>query len=122
MSGRCPRGSDTGSSTAEVAVLLPTLAVLLAFALGAGGLGITQIQLEEGARAAARELARGESAPSATAAARRHAGGQARITVDPGAEYSRVSIARDVRIPLIGSHVVTLSADAEARTEGTGGG
>lgn len=103
-------------------MLLPSLAVLLVFALSAGGLGITQIQLEEGARAGARELARGASAPSATAAARRHAGGEARISVEPGGEYSRVSIARDVRIPLVGSHVLTLSADAEARTEAIRGG
>ncbi|GHD02928.1 TadE family type IV pilus minor pilin [Zhihengliuella salsuginis] len=114
--------SETGSSTAEVAVLLPALAVLLAFALGAGGLGITQIQLEEGARVAARELARGESAPAAADAARRHAGGDALISVDPGGDYSRVSIRRDVRIPLVGTHVVTLSADAEARTESPGAG
>ncbi|GAA3703401.1 hypothetical protein GCM10022377_16300 [Zhihengliuella alba] len=108
---------DAGSSTAEVAVLLPAVALLLVAGLGIGAVGVGQIQLEEGARAAARELARGEGPAAATAAARRHAGPGARISISAGGEYSSASLSRSVRIPLIGSEAFTLEATAQARTE-----
>ncbi|WP_309080998.1 TadE family type IV pilus minor pilin [Zhihengliuella sp.] len=115
--GRAAEPGDRGSSTAEVAVLLPAIAVLLVVGLGIGSVGVGQIQIEEGARAAARELARGESPETATAAARRHAGGDARISISPGAEYSTASISRSIRIPGVGAELLTLEATAQARTE-----
>lgn len=53
--------SEEGAVTAEFAVALPAVIVLLAFLLGAAATGITSLQLEEASRQGARALARGES-------------------------------------------------------------
>ena len=56
-----------GSVTAEFAVALPAVIVLLGVLLSAGTAAVCQIRTEEAARAAARTIARGEG-PAAVAA------------------------------------------------------
>ncbi len=65
------RRTERGSVTAETAVVLPALLVLLAAVLWALAAAAGHLRCVDAARAAARELARGESAASA-----RHAAGQ----------------------------------------------
>lgn len=52
---------EEGAVTAEFAVALPAVIVLLAFLLGASATGVSVLQLEEASRQGARALARGEN-------------------------------------------------------------
>ncbi|MEE1621347.1 TadE family type IV pilus minor pilin [Zafaria sp. Z1313] len=115
------RGSERGSSTAETAVLLPAVALLLVVVLAAGAVGSTQVRLEEAARAAARELARGEPAGSARAAAQRVAGTSASVDIGAAAGYHSVSVSAGIGVPGLEGRFV-LTARAEARAEGGPGG
>jgi len=101
-------------------VVLPVVVVLVVL-LAVVGLGaLEQVRLESGARAAARELARGESEGEAVASAHRTAGPAARIGVHRDGSWVRVEATRTLR-PLsggvLGGLSVTLRADAVARLE-----
>lgn len=82
-----------GSVTAEFAVLLPAVTVLLAIFLFAAAAGILQLRLEEGARAGARALARGESTEQAIETANHVAGGEVVVTVDLVGGFATVTLA-----------------------------
>ena len=97
---------EKGSSTAEFAVLLPAVALLLSLLLCFGVLGMQQIQVQQAAGAAARELARGEDAGTARASGARLAGSEAAFRISSGGDYSTVSVAKTVRIPLVGPVMV----------------
>lgn len=60
------RRRDTGSVTAEMAVLLPSLVLLVAALAWVVGLGVAQVQCVDAARDAARALARSEPEEVAT--------------------------------------------------------
>src|SRR5699024_548773 len=75
---RRPRAShcwdDRGSATAETAIVLPVVVVMVLVVLLPGaGIG-SQVRLENAARAAAREMARGEEQSAAVATAQRDGG------------------------------------------------
>lgn len=55
-------GGDRGSVTAEFAIALPALMLVLACCLAGLQVAVTQVRLQDAAAAAARSLARGESA------------------------------------------------------------
>ncbi|WP_417219979.1 TadE family type IV pilus minor pilin [Arthrobacter sp.] len=116
-------GTEHGSSTAEFAVLLPAVAALLAVALGAGVCGTTQVRLEQAARATARELARGETTASALETGHRLAGETASIKIGSAGPYRRVEVSTQFALPWFGGpELLKLSARAEAKPEGPGGG
>ncbi len=77
MSRRRRACADRGSVTAEIAVGLPAVVMVLAACLGALTLGTSQVRLTDAAADAARLLGRGES----SAAAQRHVD-----LVTPGAQ------------------------------------
>lgn len=105
-------------------MLLPAVAGLLVVSLGVGAAGATQVRIEQAARAAARELARGESDATAVRTARRLAGDGAAVTVGGDTEFRRVRVSADSWLPALGgggvSGLLVLTAEAEARAE-TGG-
>ena len=68
---------ERGSVTAEFAVALPAIAVVLAACLGSVQLAAQQVRLTDAAADAARALGRGESAAEAAAIADRVSGGAA---------------------------------------------
>ncbi|MDQ1603130.1 MAG: hypothetical protein QOE01_975 [Actinomycetota bacterium] len=80
------RGQDRGSVTAETAVLLPALVVVLVLALWAVESVVTELRCVDAARVAARAAARGEPdrlvRAAALAAAPPHA--QIQLTRTPG--------------------------------------
>lgn len=77
---------EMGAVTAEFAIALPAVVLLLAFLLAGGAAGITQLRLEEAARAGARASARGETAASVEGIVRRLGGeGVSSSLVDDGA-------------------------------------
>lgn len=113
---RCS-GRQQGAVTAEVAVALPSLVLLLALLLGAATAGLTQLRLEEAARAGARELVRGESVDQVEVTVRRLAGGQARVELTGDGKFSTVTVSSLLTVPLLDLVGWELSAAASARTE-----
>ncbi|WP_390905132.1 TadE family type IV pilus minor pilin [Paenarthrobacter ilicis] len=66
--------NQRGAVTAEFAVALPAVVLLLAMLLAGGAAGITQLRLEEAVRAGARASARGEAPAAVEGIVRRLAG------------------------------------------------
>ncbi|MGW2279243.1 TadE family type IV pilus minor pilin [Streptomyces sp. NPDC001770] len=112
-------GGDTGSVTAEAAMVLPVLvalAVVLVWALVAAA---DQIRCVDAARAGARAAARSEPEAAVRAAARTAAPARALVTVRREGALWRVR----VEAPTPGPHALalTLSAEAAALAEDTVG-
>ncbi|HEX9088564.1 MAG TPA: TadE family type IV pilus minor pilin [Arthrobacter sp.] len=106
--------------TAEFAVALPAVLLLLALLLAGSAAGVTQLRLEEAARAGARALARGEDAGAVELIVRRLAGDSAASAVASDGEWLTVTVSG--RVPgAVGSLLPwTLSARAWARGERSG--
>ena len=75
---------DAGMVTAETAVLLPVLVVVLAAAVFVLACVAAQLKCVDAARSAARVAARGEPVATVTASAERLAPADARVVVGPG--------------------------------------
>ncbi|PRZ14028.1 TadE family type IV pilus minor pilin [Nesterenkonia sandarakina] len=109
--------SERGSISAEFAVALPTVVLVLLLVLSLGLHGAAQVTLETGARAAARELARGEDPASAEAAARRVAGEEVSFRLSQEQGYVTVTLLRPVRVLGWVEVAMTQDAAATARVE-----
>ena len=109
-----------GAVTAEFAVALPAVLLLLALLLAGSAAGVTQLRLEEAARAGARALARGDDAAAVDVIVRRLAGNSAASAVASDGEWLSVTVSG--RVPgAVGSLLPwTLSARAWARGESSG--
>jgi Flp pilus assembly protein TadG len=114
------RGDD-GTATAEMAVVLPALAVVLVFALWSVAAVTAQLRCVDAALVAARALARGEGSASSVAAARSTAPAGARIVVSRSGDLVVVDVRASVRLPGPWSGAlpdVSLSGRAVASLEG----
>ena len=109
--------SEGGTVTAEVAVAFPAVVALLAVILAVASLGMSQLRIEEAARAGAREVMRGESAAVVEATARRIAGDRALVTMQPGGAYNTVTVSTSVDVPVLDLFGLDLSAHAVAVPE-----
>lgn len=117
------KGRDGGTTTAETAVALPALTLLLAMAVWAVSAAGAQIRCTDAARLGARAAARGEPIPWVQALAARAAPDKAKVTVGRDATSTRVSVAAPVPPPLAGDlRTLVVSAHAVARTEPGAGG
>lgn len=112
--------AERGAVTAEVAVALPALVVLLALLLGTAHVGMQQLRLEEAARAGAREVMRGESPDAVQRTAERMAGEDAVATVSAREGWTVVEVRTTVDGPLTDLLDLDLSASATGRTEQDG--
>jgi Flp pilus assembly protein TadG len=114
------RRPERGAVTAELALGLPlllsvTVGLVWLLAVGAG-----QVRVVDGAREAARALARGDAEPAAFARASRVAGDGSEVTASYAAGEVVVTVRRRVSGPvgLLGFlPAVTLDARAVAATE-----
>lgn len=123
--------AEEGVITAEFAVALPAVTVVLALCLGAASTGVAQLKVEESARTAARAAARGDSEAQIRSAVSRIDPAQSvQISVSPDdAAATEEGRARQVHVRVsrpapgvIGSATGwVLRADAHARVEGSGG-
>ncbi|WP_422934171.1 TadE family type IV pilus minor pilin [Sinomonas sp. P47F7] len=86
--------------TAEFAVGIPAVILLLGALLTAVAAGVAQVRAEEAVRAAARELARGEPAAVVAATVQRMAGDGAAHEVTPGPGTVTVTVRIAVPGPL----------------------
>ncbi|HEU4999826.1 MAG TPA: TadE family type IV pilus minor pilin [Lapillicoccus sp.] len=111
------RRRDRGMVTAELAVAIPVVVVVLALGLSAVRLGIDEIQCVDAARLAARALARGDSEAVARAAAASAAPPGAVVALAAGGTEvsATVSATRD----LAGWRVLTVRGSASAAREET---
>ncbi|WP_248962364.1 TadE family type IV pilus minor pilin [Sphaerisporangium perillae] len=89
--------SDSGSVTAETAVALPSLALVLGAALWAISVAAAQLECVDAARAGARAAARGESLEAVRQAAGRAAPLGAAVSVTRDSKLSRVTISASIR-------------------------
>ncbi|WP_078107647.1 TadE family type IV pilus minor pilin [Arthrobacter sp. SRS-W-1-2016] len=111
-----PEG-DYGAVTAEFAVALPAVLLLLALLLAGSAAGITQLRLEEAARAGARALARGDSHAAVDGIVRRLAGDSASAAVTEDGKWITVTVSARVVGPFGSLIPWSLSATASARGE-----
>ncbi|WP_309072044.1 TadE family type IV pilus minor pilin [Arthrobacter sp.] len=103
--------------TAEVAVAFPAVVALLAVVLAAASVGLSQLRVEEAARAGAREVMRGESEASVGSTVRRIAGEHASIALHSGGGYDTVTVTTTVDVPVLDLFDLNLSARAFAVPE-----
>jgi hypothetical protein len=89
---------ERGMATAEFAVVLPAVVLVLALSLGALGLAWDQIRCVDAARAGARAASRGDSAGSVILAASRAAPPGAQVSVGASGELVRVSVVSRPRV------------------------
>ena len=120
-----PCGSPTvqgscGAVTAEFAVTLPAVLLLLAMLLAGASAGVTQLRLEEGARAGARALARGDDSATVERIVRTLSGGSASAAVSADGEWLHVTVTDRVGGPLGASIPWLLTARASTRSETSG--
>ncbi|GAB3534602.1 hypothetical protein GCM10027403_10770 [Arthrobacter tecti] len=114
---RVPQAGDAGAVTAEVAVALPAVVALIAVVLAAASVGLTQLRIEEAARAGAREIMRGESSAVVDATVRRIAGDGAQLAVESSGSFSSVVVSSTVDAPVLHLFELDLSARAYATPE-----
>ena len=95
---RPARPDERGMATAEFAVVLPAVVLVLALSLGALGLAWDQIRCVDAARAAARAASRGDSARAVILVASRAAPAGATVSMDTSGDFVRVSVASRPRV------------------------
>lgn len=110
-------GTERGAVTAEIAVVLPALVVLLALLLGTAHVGTVQLRIEEAARAGAREAMRGESSAVVEQTVQRLAGANASTQMGTSAGWTTVEVRAEVDGPLVGLLAITLEATASGKDE-----
>ncbi|AFR30361.1 TadE family type IV pilus minor pilin [Arthrobacter sp. Rue61a] len=116
--GRTSRNeTERGAVTAEFTVALPAVVLLLAFLLAGGAAGITQLRLEEAARAGARASARGETSSSVEGIVKRLAGEGVSSSLTNDGEWLTVTASAPVGGALGPLVPWTLSASASAPVE-----
>ncbi|KWW97510.1 hypothetical protein C3Y87_08295 [Carbonactinospora thermoautotrophica] len=93
------RSTDRGYVSAETAVVLPALVLVLVLVLWGVNAGLAQIRCVDAARAGARGLARGESQAASVAAAYAAAPAGARISVATGGDQMRVEVRVEIHPP-----------------------
>lgn len=109
-----------GAVTAEFAVTLPAVLLLLAMLLSGASAGVTQLRLEEGARAGARALARGEDSAAVERIVHTLTGGSASSAVSADGEWLDVTVTGRVGGPLGSAIPWLLTARASTRAETAG--
>ncbi|MDT0193991.1 TadE family type IV pilus minor pilin [Arthrobacter sp. AB6] len=109
-----------GAVTAEFAVTLPAVLLLLAMLLSGASAGVTQLRLEEGARAGARALARGDDSAAVERIVHTLTGGSASAAVSADGEWLDVTVTGRVGGPLGSSIPWLLTARASTRAETAG--
>lgn len=84
--------------TAEFAVVLPAVVLVLALSLGAMGLALDQVRCVDAARAGARAASRGDSYGAVILATRRAAPAQALVSTYRSGDLVQVSVVSRPRV------------------------
>lgn len=127
MAAKCCSGlrrtatGQRGSATAELAIALPAVTALLALLLLGVSAGLLQLRLEEGARAGARALARGDAPAQVVEIVERVAGHGASVTLGNDGGYATVTVLGRAGGVLSGLVPWEQEARASTRSEPTSG-
>lgn len=113
------RRSDRGTATAEFAVVLPALVLLVVVLVGAAAVGTAQLRAYDAARSAAREIARGEPRALVVDEAKKRAGSSSSVRIGSVGGYATVTVT--IGMPEAVFFLRQVEAEATARTEGSGG-
>ncbi|MEJ5914057.1 TadE family type IV pilus minor pilin [Pseudokineococcus sp. 1T1Z-3] len=116
------RGDDGGAVTAELAVGLVAVVLVLSAVLSLGQAVVAQVRCTDAAAAGARAAARGATAGEVSATASALAGGDAVVQVVPGGGTVEVVVRRRVRLALPGAPALPVQGRAVAAAEPTGAG
>ncbi|MEU6034400.1 TadE family type IV pilus minor pilin [Actinomadura sp. NPDC047616] len=104
--------------TAEIAVALPALVLVLVTSLWAVRIASTQVACTDAARSGARAAARGEPLPAVRAVVARALPPGAQIRISRNVETTRVDVAVPTRPPAVsGLPALLIRAHATAATE-----
>ena len=107
---------DAGTATAEFAVVMPAIVLLIIVLTGAAAVGFSQLRAFDAARSAAREIARGEPQAAVVTEAKKHAGQASEVLVRSEGGYSTVTVT--IELPTAIIFLNEVEAEATARTEG----
>ena len=113
---------DAGAVTAELAVALTGVVVVLAALLATVSLALAQVRALDAAGAGARAAARGEAEAHVLGLTRRLAGPAARTGVARTASQVTVTVRVPVALPLPGGPAVDVHASATTPFEPQAGG
>lgn len=108
-------GAQRGSATAEFALALPAVVLVLLAVLAAAATGAAQVRCADAARVGAREFALGQDEGAARGAASEIAGAEAIVTISVAGRWVRVRVERQV-VALWGRSL-TVSAESAALRE-----
>ena len=100
-SSRWSGSGQRGMVTAEFAVVLPAVVLVLALSVGALGLALDQIRCVDAARAGARAAARGDSAAAVILVASRAAPSDALVSVETTDDIVSVSVVSGPRVAAV---------------------
>jgi TadE-like protein len=89
---------DRGMVTAEFAVVLPAIVLVLALSFGAMGLAWDQIRCIDAARAGARAASRGDTPGAVIMVARRAAPSDALVSIGTSGDLVRVAVVSRPRV------------------------
>lgn len=103
----CRDGGERGAATAELAIALPVVVIVLLLGVGVLGAGLRMVTLQDAAADAARILGRGDGAGSAGGVIAR-ADPRASMTVERSADLVCVTASADARV--LGAFAVPIRA------------
>lgn len=101
MTARGCRRGDRGLATAELAVALPAVVLVLALCLTAMALGVDHVRAEDAARAGARAASRGEPAGVVREVVSSRAPEGAEVTIQEGPNSVAVRVVAPARVRLL---------------------
>jgi hypothetical protein len=118
---RLPPSAASGMVTAEFAVVLPAVVLVLALSLGAIGLAVDQVRCVDAARAGARAASRGDSYGAVMAVTRRAAPSRALVSMATSGDLVQVTVVAPTRLaPDLFPAWLRASSQAVAAREPTG--
>ena len=108
---------ERGSVTAELALVLPAVVVVLLVCLTLGAASLGQLRCADAARAAARSAAIGEPASVVVDVARELAGPDADVTVSHSGQWVEVAVSTGIASSVPGIGELRARASARAWVE-----
>ncbi len=119
--GRRPRRvhlrGERGAVTAELALVLPAVVMVLLVCCTLGAAVLGQVRCADAARAAARAAAIGEPVTVVAAVARDLAGADAEVSVDVDGSWVEVVVVRPVAAGVLGAGTLEARGSARAWVE-----
>lgn len=115
-------GRERGSVTAELAVALTGVVLVLGGLLAVAAVSVVQVRVVDAAGAGARAAARGEPPAVVQQVGAQVAGTSTRVTSTRAGDLVTVTASRHVTVPLVGRPVVEVRASAVALVEVAGPG